>query len=480
MTDRGVHGSMSRSMTSAYIQAPTIFVIFGATGDLARKKILPALYHLFSIGALPKRFHIVGFSRQPLSHADYQARITEALQEKGGVVASPETLKQFLACVTYQSGQFLVAEDYGGLLAHVNSIDEKWGMCTNKLYYLSVAPQLYQAIFQNMAARGLNVGCDPKGAWTRVLVEKPFGKDAHTAAELDVQLGSIFEESQIYRLDHYLAKEIMQNILAFRFSNNLFEHSWDHTAIEKVEMRIFESIGVEGRGGFYDMNGALRDVGQNHLLQMLALIAMEHPERYEADLIRQRRTEVLSQLRVLTMDEIIHRTSRKQYEGYREISGVDPGSHTETAFRVEARLDTPRWKNVPFILEAGKRMPEERKEVAVTFRHPSPCLCPVGEGHVQNRLIFTLGPEEKITIEFWSKKPGLNFEVEPRSFEFQLQSQNGAGVAEYEKLLLDAIVGDQTLFVRTDEIQAMWRFIDPIVEAWARNHVPLEMYKPSA
>lgn len=463
-------------MTSSSLQAPTIFVIFGATGDLSRKKILPALFHLFADGALPKQFHIVAFSRQPLSHDDYRTRVREAFVEGGIDISDEAVLERFLSIITYQPGQFLVSEDYGKLLEHINGIDDAWGMCTNKLFHLAVAPQLYTPIFENMAAHGLNIACDPNGSWTRILVEKPFGKDAQTAADLDLLLGKIFQEEQIYRLDHYLAKEIIQNILTFRFSNILFEDSWNQRSIETVELRLNESIGVEGRGSFYDMNGALRDVGQNHLLQMLAIIAMDHPGAYEARTIRQKRAEALQALHVMTADEVAAKTERRQYDRYHEVNGVDPGSHTETAFRVEAKIDTPRWQGVDFILEGGKYLAKECKEIVVNFRHPEPCLCPPGQTHQEDRLIFRLSPEEKIIIEVWSKKPGLSFEVERRSFELALQADHEAG-SGYEKLLLDAIVGDQTLFVSTDEVRAMWRFIDPIVQAWEKNQVVLQTYK---
>jgi glucose-6-phosphate 1-dehydrogenase/6-phosphogluconate dehydrogenase (decarboxylating) len=356
-------------------------------------------------------------------------------------------------------------------------IDKSWGVCTNKLFYLAVAPEMYETIFSNLSSSGLTRHCSPEEGWTRIIVEEPFGQDFETAQKLDLRLGKLFKEVQIYRIDHYLAKEMLQNILAFRFSNNLFEKNWSNDSIERIDIKLLEKIGAEQRGPFYDSIGALRDVGQNHLLQMLALVTMDLPPGFSAGAVRLARDEVLKTLKIPTRKEIREKTIRAQYEDYRKIQGVRPNSQTETYFKILAYLESSRWRGVPITMESGKRMGEARKEVTVTFKHPTSCLC-IGEHH-QNKVVFAIEPEERITIHFWSKKPGLDLTMEERRFEFLLRASGGKSqyVEEYEKLLLDCIVGDQTLFISTDEVRAMWRYIDPIVHAWKKNAVSLKVYR---
>ena len=317
--------------------------------------------------------------------------------------------------------------------------------------------------------------------WTRVLVEKPFGNDVKTSRELDELLGSLFREEQIYRIDHYLAKEMLQGILNFRFMNNLFETSWDRSAIERIDVKLHETIGAEKRGKFYDGVGALRDVGQNHLLQMLALVTMEQPTSRGPAAIRQARADAIRDvLRPMTAEEIARDTYRSQYDGFREISDVADDSMTETYFKLRTTLRGTRWAGVPVSIESGKRIGDVCKEIVVTFRHPQPCLCESAQHH-QNRVIFTLEPSDTIKIEFWAKKPGFENETEMREFNFFLyeKEEKAQYVEEYARLLLDGIRGDQTLFVSTDEVRAMWEFIDPVVDAWADDAVPLDSYQPN-
>lgn len=457
---------------------PTIFIIFGATGDLVEKKIVPSLFHLFKKGKLPSYFKAVGFARRSLSDTDFQEMLLAILQKHRG--ADIELCKDFCKFFSYQSGRFEDQDDYIQLAKSLKKIDDEWGICSNKIFYLAVPPQFYKTILQNLFYSGLTKPCSPQEGWSRILIEKPFGKDLITAQALDRFLSELFKEEQIYRIDHYLAKEMLQNILTFRFSNNLFENIWSNSAIEKVEIRLFEKIGVEHRGSFYDGVGALQDVGQNHMLQMLALVAMEHPISFKARYIRQKRAEALKTLIPLSLDEIKQTTFRAQYQSYRTIEGVNPDSNTETYFKIRAFLNFPRFAKVPIILESGKRLPEQVKEVEITLKHPLPCLCPKNSEHHTNKIIISLEPKEMITIQFWSKKPGLEFETEKRTFDFLLRdrSQGHQYIEEYEKLLLDAIAGDQTLFVSTEEVAAMWRFIDPIVRAWQKNTIPLNYYQP--
>ena len=458
---------------------PTIFVVFGATGDLMQKKIIPSLFHLFEKDILPDRFKIVGFSRRELSDEAFGKNIFQSLTRHKDIKV--DACEAFCKIFSYHHGFFDNKAHYSSLAQRLKEIDDAWGICSNKLFYLAIPPQFYKIIFRNLASAGLTKPCSAKEGWSRVLVEKPFGKDLKTAEALDSLLGKLFKEEQIYRIDHYLAKEMLQNILSFRFSNNLFERSWDKLSIDKIEIRLWETLGVEERGSFYDGVGALRDVGQNHLLQILALITMEHPIHFEARAIRKKRSEILNTLVQLSKEEIKRFTFRAQYEGYRTIQGVSPASSTETYFKIRAFLSSQRFRGVPIIIDGGKRLAEQRKEIEISFKHPTPCLCPPGQKeHYTNKVIISLEPEEAITVHFWSKKPGLGFEMEKRTLNFLLREKDKGGqyIEEYEKLLLDAIAGDQTLFVSTDEVAAMWRFINPIITAWQKNIVPLAHYKP--
>ncbi len=460
---------------------PTILVVFGATGDLMRKKIIPALYYLFEAGHLPKKFQIIAYSRRPWSDDDYRQTVLEALDAYYKDEISAERRQEFLTLFNYQQGTFEDAADYKKLGEKLGNIDGMWKICTNKLFYLAVPPQYYKDIFEHLKSSHLTDPCSPEEGWTRVLVEKPFGDDEKTARNLDQMLAELFKEEQIYRIDHYLAKEMLQNILAFRFSNNLFEQTWSNQFIERIDIRLLETIGVEDRGPFYDKVGALRDVGQNHLLQMLALTTMEHPQTLEANAIRAKRAEIMKTIKPLTPEEMKQRTFRAQYEGYREISGVAPDSQTETYFRICTQLNSPRWQGVPITLESGKRMGQPVKEIEVTFKHPMPCLCPPDQEHYKNKIKFTLEPAEGITIDFYSKKPGFELSMEERSIDFVLHQHNRRQyVEEYAKLLIDAVHGDQTLFISTEEVYQMWRATDPIVKAWQEGIVPLQTYAPDS
>lgn len=454
---------------------PTVFVIFGATGDLARRKIFPALFELKKKGAIPERFAIVAFSRREWDDDTFREYVKEMLGKEnadGDVTA-------FLKLVHFQHGTFEDKGSYAALHSALMRIDNEWKLCTNKLFYLATPPENYKDILKHLHTSGLTKPCSPEEGFTRVLVEKPFGKDLATAEALDALLGKLFKEEQIYRIDHYLGKEMLQNILHFRFSNNLLEDVWSNKYIERVEVRLWERKGVETRGAFYDGLGALRDVGQNHLLQMAALVAMEQPSAFTAEAVRVSRAAILEKIKTLNTEEIKQHTFRSQYLGYRDIAGVQSGSATETYFKTQLFFDHPRWRGVAFTLESGKRMQEQRKEIIVHFRHPQPCLCPDGK-HVQNTVHFTLEPKEEIRMNLWAKKPGLTNELAERAltFTYREASERVQYIEEYERLLVDAIAGDQTLFLSTNEVKAMWKFTDPIVHAWGKSAVPLMSYAP--
>ena len=457
---------------------PTVFIIFGATGDLMAKKIVPALFHLYKKGKFPHLFKVIGVSRRKLTEEEFVNYVHELLIKHSKEKMTSIQIQKFLTYFMYHQGDFEDMASYKSLASRMGIVDGQWNVCSNKLFYLAVPPQYYKGIFEHLSRSGLTIPCGPEEGWTRVIVEKPFGRDSKTAEELDILLGNLFKEEQIYRIDHYLAKEMLQNILTFRFSNNLFENEWNNSFISKINIRTWESIGVEGRGQFYDGVGALRDVGQNHLLQMLALITMDKPLTLEAKDVRKKRAELLSQLEVLSEAEIEKMSFRAQYKGYKDIAGVNPNSTKETYFRVQARLNNSRWKGVEIMLEAGKRLPL-KKEIEVILKHPSPCFCPPGVPHFQNKIIFSLEPKEGITIEFRSKRPGLDNAHSARKLNFVYRNVNQRVqyVEEYEKLLLDCISGNQLLFLSTPEIKACWSYIDPIMHSWENESVPLLEYK---
>lgn len=454
---------------------PTVLIILGATGDLVRRKIAPALYNLHADGQLPKHIQIVAFARRDFSNETYRQYLAEQITDYHK--SDPGKLKSFLKLFVYHQGLLDQESGYKSLAERLGYDGKDWKACANKLFYLAVPPEFYEDIFLNIAKFGLTSPCEE--AWSRVLVEKPFGRDLKTAEDLDNLLGELFGEDQIYRIDHYLAKEMLQNVLTFRFMNDVFEDLWNAESIEKIEMRLWEKIGVEHRGAFYDGVGALRDMGQNHLMLMLALVTMDRPKSFAASDIRKKRAEILEKLKTFSKKEVETSTFRAQYTGYLSIENVDPRSKTETYFKLRTFLDCARWKGVPIYMESGKRMGQSLKDIVVTFKHPKSCLCG-DERHHRNVVTFDIEPEEGISIRFWAKKPGHDFETEERSLEFTLRENNVVRqyVEEYQKLLLDAITGDQTLFTSTEEVQAMWRFIDPIVNAWHQGLIPLHSYHP--
>jgi glucose-6-phosphate 1-dehydrogenase len=460
---------------------PTVLVIFGATGDLMERKIVPALYHLREKGRLPARFRAIGFARRDIPDETFRTTVCDTVRRHHGAALDEAELHTFADDFSYHQGHFDEVAAYARLAIVLAAIDDEWGVCANKLFYLAVPPDNYRTIFERLAASGLTAACGGPGpgGWTRVIVEKPFGNDCRTARELDELLGTLFEEQQIYRIDHYLAKEMLQGMMSFRFSNNLFEPSWNNRAIDRIEIDLLETLGAESRGAFYDGVGALRDVGQNHLLQMLALITMAQPASMDADAIRAARVEALRALRPLTPEQIVRSTYRAQYDGYRDIPGVARDSNTETFFKVVTQLDSETWRGVPVIMRGGKRLGHVRKEMVVSFKSPAPSMCG-NAGDVCNRVTFQLEPADSITIGFWAKKPGFDTRLEERDFNFFLyeKEEKAQYVEEYSRLLADAIAGDQTLFVSTREVRAMWEFIDPIVQAWAQGAVALGRYAP--
>lgn len=458
---------------------PTIFIIFGITGDLASRKLLPALLSLYVNKRLPSRFAVIGFSRRNMMRDEFRQYLRDNMKVRPGQYHE-EDIKHFLDYISYHQGFFDNKDSYAGLIKKMAEIDRTWGTCSNKLFHLSVPPSQYETILDYIAESGLSEPCSDETGWTRVLVEKPFGNDIDTAKKLDKKLGKLFDENQIFRIDHYLAKEALQNIMAFRFSNSLFEPLWSHHHIDKVHIKLLEKSGIEGRGAFYDPLGTLRDVGQNHILQMLALIAMEKPRSYDADYVRKERAKVLAHIRPVSPKGMATSVVRGQFDGYQKEKGVAEGSKTETYFRLQTFVDTARWKNVPFFLESGKALSDNRAEIDVYFKNDE-------DEDRQNILTFRIQPDEGIKIRFWVKTPGLSVDpergtmsTESKILKFKyadfssLQSLPDA----YEKVIHDAVIGDQTLFTSTEEVMSAWEFITPIINSWEK--VPLTIYKRGA
>ncbi|HVS79715.1 MAG TPA: glucose-6-phosphate dehydrogenase [Candidatus Paceibacterota bacterium] len=459
------------------VNDPTIFVIFGITGDLSRGKLVPALFDLYLKNRMPAKFHIIGFSRRDFSESEFREYVAEVLEYRIGDV-DKNTIADFAHHFSYTKGLFEDEAAYKDLAVRLKETDDLFRACSNKLFYLAVPPSYYESILNNLSHSGLTIPCGGDDGWTRVLVEKPFGSNVETARKLDMLLGKLFKETQVFRIDHYLAKETLQNILAFRFSNSIFEPLWNRDYIEKVEINLLEHDTIESRANFYDETGALKDVGQNHLLQMLALIAMEKPDMLFPDTIRQARADVLTNLKRMTRDEAERDTVRGQYEGYQEALHV-PGSETETFFSVTARINSKRWKDVPFVLTSGKGLSEDRVEIKIHFKDTSPGSFMPKQYLTQeaNQLIFSIKPEEKISILFWIKVPGFENKIEPKKLTFAY-TEGGEMVVvpnAYERVLHDCIAGDQTLFASTAEIEGQWNFIESVLEAW--QTLPIHVYK---
>jgi glucose-6-phosphate 1-dehydrogenase len=460
------------------IDTPTTIIIIGVTGDLSRKKLLPALFDLHRHKALPQKFRIVGFSRRSWSDDEFRQFVSECLRKDRHHHTDKE-LKSFLRHLTFQEGNFDAADDFRALGRKLAAVDTEMGDCSNKLFHLAVPPDLYDLIFANMARAGLNIPCIGKNeGWIRLLVEKPFGKDFKTARHLDMQLAKFFSEEQIFRIDHYLAKDTIQNILAFRFSNMLFEPLWNSRYIEKVIIELYEIGDVAGRINFFEGVGELRDMGQSHALQMLAAIAMENPGTTGAAALRAARTAVLQRLVPFSKRTAPTSVVRAQYRGYRDEAGVEKKSQTETYVQLKVNLNSKRWRGTPFFIEAGKALHRSKVKIKIFFKVSEHCFACLGEPHEhpQNMLVFRVQPEEAIAVHFWAKKPGLKMELVKKELSFNYgELHNGHTPDAYEILLSEAIRGDQTLFASTDEIAASWKYITSVLKNW--DTVPLQTYK---
>ncbi|HHE8713246.1 TPA: glucose-6-phosphate dehydrogenase [Haemophilus influenzae] len=443
-------------------------VIFGASGDLTHRKLIPALYNLYKIGRLSENFSVLGVARSELNDETFRAKMRESLIHNEET--TPDTLDAFCSHLYYQAVNTSDAQDYGKLVPRLDDLHDKYQTCGNTFYYMSTPPSLYGVIPECLAAHGLNT---EEYGWKRIIVEKPFGYDEKTAQTLDVQIHRFFEEHQIYRIDHYLGKETVQNLLVLRFSNGWFEPLWNRNFIDYVEITGAESIGVEERGGYYDGSGAMRDMFQNHLLQVLAMVAMEPPAIINANSMRDEVAKVMHSLRPLTSEDMENNLVLGQYtaaeingkmeKGYLEEKGVPANSRTETYIALRCEIENWRWAGVPFYVRTGKRLPARVTEIVIHFKTtPHPVF---SQNAPENKLIIRIQPDEAISMRFGLKKPGAGFEAKEVSMDFRYADLAGAQVlTAYERLLLDAMKGDATLFARTDAVHAAWKFVQPILD----------------
>ena len=462
------------------MQSPFVIIIFGATGDLMKNKLLPALFSLFQQKRLPEEFHIIGFSRRELSDNEFVNLFTD--------LPSKEGWGDFAKHLQYQQGSFEDVNGYSELIEKLNTFDKKLGACITRFFYLATPPQHYESILNFLQKTKLSEGCGPHNAyalrskqgseWTRIVVEKPFGKDLETAIALDKKLAEIFEERQIFRVDHYLGKETVQNILAFRFANGIFDPVWNKQYLDHVQITFAEKKGIEGRGNFFDGVGILRDVGQNHLMQLIAAVAMEQPRSFTKEDLRDERAKVIKALKYIEEKDVNNQVVRGQYKGYLSEKNVPAGSNTETFAAMKFFVNTPRFQNIPFYVRAGKKMPKNTVEISLVFLQTCHILfkeygCP----EIGNILTIKIQPDEGISIRMIAKKPGTKLALETVNMDFTYEEAfMTKGVEAYEKILLDIFAGDQMLFNRSDELGSSWKFITKILKGWESQKSELRSY----
>ncbi len=479
------------------VKDPLAIVIFGASGDLAHRKLIPALYHLHEGGFLPERYVVIGFSRSPMTDEAYRDKMAASLKEELGKSAPADLAKHpLIQALHYYAGNNDDANAFNGLKGRLEELERLRNLPGNRLYYLSVAPNFFPIIVKQLGQAGL---VKPRNAptWTRVIIEKPFGRDLDSAKQLNETITSVLDESQIFRIDHYLGKETVQNILGFRFGNSIFEPLFNQKYVDHVQITVSETLGMEGkRGAYYDTAGAVRDMVQNHLLQLLTLVAMEPPPALDADAIRDAKVMLLRSLVPFTPEDALAASVRGQYgpgsnaKGYREEEGVNPNSTTETFVALKLKVDNWRWAGVPFFLRTGKRLAARLSEIAVTFKHPPQRLfeavpesdyCLHGGLH-PNQLVLRIQPNEGMSLQVACKQPGLRMVLDEVEMNFLYGQAFKQRLPEaYERLLLDAMRGDASLFTRSDEVYHAWRFVTSLLKSWEKLPPPnFPNYTPSS
>jgi glucose-6-phosphate 1-dehydrogenase len=461
---------------------PSVLVLFGATGDLAHRKVIPAMYHLWRTNLLPHEFLLLAIGRRPYEDATFRAEVRKSLDQYSRVLPVEEDAwSSFSERINYHRCDFDDAAGFDALATRLDEIDQESGTRGNRLYYLATQPSQ----FAELVAQLGRVGLDHErhdGGWRRVVIEKPFGHDLDSAKKLNREVGKVFRESQVYRIDHYLGKETVRNLLVFRFGNGIFEPLWNRRYVDHVQITVAESIGIENRGAFYEETGASRDVLQNHLLQLVSLVAMEPPATFEADPLRDEKVKVLRAISspAETPDNVVRGqygpgwVAATQVPGYRQEADVDAESETETYIAARLTIDDWRWSGVPFYVRTGKRLPKRSTEIAIQFREvPHRLFRGAAADPDPNLLAIRIQPDEGIMLRFGAKVPGLGMAIRPVTMDFTYGSAfNVDSPDAYETLILDALQGDASLFTRADEVEEAWSIVDPIIESWASSPAP--------
>ncbi len=474
---------LREGLATRSVPEPCSVVIFGATGDLTHRKLLPALYNNAVSGELPPEVAVIGFARREKTDEEFRTEMGEAVRKYSRQAVRDELWENFARSLFYHQSDFNNADGYKSLGERLDQLDHERGTGGNRLFYLAAGPEQFEAILQHIKGAGLNKS--PQGGWTRVIVEKPFGTDLASARELNRIVHDAFPENSTYRIDHFLGKETAQNILILRFANAIFEPLWNTRYIDHVQITAAETLGVEGRGGYYETAGALRDMVQNHLIQLLCLVGMEPPTDLGADSIRDEKVKVVRSLHRMTPAEVALNVVRAQYSGgsiggnavpaYRAEERVSRNSKTETFVALRLTIDNWRWAGVPIYLRVGKRLPKSGTEISIHFQ-PAPQVLFNKEGDDQdedNVLVLRIQPDEGTSLRMQAKVPGTSFRVEPVKMDFHYGTSFGKASPEaYERLLLDAMSGDATLFARHDEVEQAWEFIDRIEAAWQESDAP--------
>jgi glucose-6-phosphate 1-dehydrogenase len=468
-----------KSGGSRFIE-PCVLVIFGATGDLTARKLFPALYNLAREGQLPSHFCVVGFARKEKTHEAFRQEMKEAISKFSRVKPIDEKVwERFSNQIFYHTSNFDQKEGYASLKTLLEKLDKDFSTGGNRIFYLSTQPSFFPNIVENLGNQGLIYKThDEKKKWSRVIIEKPFGHDFDSSVALQQFITNYLDESQIYRIDHYLGKETVQNILVFRFANSLFESFWNNHYVDHVQITVGEEIGIGSRGAFFEEAGILRDIVQNHVMQVLSLVAMEPPTSLDANHIRDEKVKVVNALRPLDLAHFSHYVVRGQYGpgfidgqsviGYRQEGNVNPQSSVETYVALKVFIDNWRWAGVPFYIRAGKRLPKRATEVAVIFKEvPGILFASKGKKTEHNVLVIRIQPDEGISLRINTKVPGPSSPIQPVKMDFRYGSYFGLTPPEaYERLICDCMLGDGTLFARGDEVLASWRYVTPILERW--------------
>src|SRR3954452_11701607 len=465
---------------------PCVLVIFGASGDLTARKLLPALERLAAYGALPGEVALVGVARTPMSDEEFGAYCRDKVSGGGN-----PRWNDLTAAARYVHGDYDDPDTYSRLAEVLSECDRLHGTAGNRVYYFATPPRLFGPIALSLGKAGLSV---PDGdSFVRAVIEKPFGWDEESARELYADLSSAFTEEQIFRIDHYLAKETVQNLLALRFATSIFEPIWNRTWVDNVQITVAETLGVGDRGGFYETTGAMRDIVQNHVLQVLSLFLMEPPTSFHPEAIRDEKVKLLRAIRPLDQEaEIAAGAVRGQYTrggtredlmpGYREEPGVDPLSSTETFLARRRSIQNWRWTGVPVYVRTGKRLPARITEVAMEFRRPPqlPLFPGTAEGLEPDALVVRVQPDEGLSLRFGAKVPGHAFRVQKASMDFSYESFDQQSIDAYERVILDALIGDPTLFIRADEVGRSWRIVDPVLQYWSNEEQPIPLYQAAS